>query len=110
MKPNGLEIANLKDYILIELKVGINFLEIMRGIASLFTMSAYQEKSDIWVLANGNADFLYSDLHAIKSFAYEHYPETTKVQKTAIVIETELQRELANEYAKICEDGDGPRC
>lgn len=76
----------------------------MKGILTLFTMPAYQEKSDIWLLPNGHADFLDSNIHKIKSIAEKHYPETATTQKPAIVIETELQRELANEYARLGED------
>lgn len=76
----------------------------MKGIVSLVTMSAYQEKSDIWISPNGKADFLYSDLHEIKRFINEHYPKTAKAQKTAIVIETDPKRELAIEYAKTGKD------
>ena len=101
MKQNGIEITNKKCYILVETTDGTNFGDIMKGIVNLFTMSAYQEKNDLWLSRNGHPDFLYSDLHEIKNFADEHYPKTATAQKTAIVVETELQRELANEYAQI---------
>ena len=104
MKQNGIEIKNKKSYILIEPPDGTNFWDIMKGIVTLFTMPAYQEKNDIWVIRNGHPDFLCSDLHEIKNFADEHYPKTAKARKTAIVVETELQRELANEYAQISKD------
>ncbi len=104
MKQNGIEITNKKCYILVETTDGTNFGDIMKGIVNLFTMSAYQEKNDLWLSRNGHPDFLYSDLHEIKNFADEHYPKTATAQKTTVVVETELQRELANEYAQIGKD------
>lgn len=75
MRQNGLEITNKENYLLIEPPEGINFFEIMKGIVTLFTMSAYQENGDIWIFRKGHPDLLYSDLHEIKRFADKHYPE-----------------------------------
>jgi hypothetical protein len=94
-------ISNLGKYILVEPPEGINFLEIMKGIVELFTMSAYHEKNDIWVFKMGHVDLLYSDIHEIKKFVDEHYPKTATARKTAIVVDANLQQKLATEYRQI---------
>ena len=101
MEKHRLKISNLENYILVEPPEGLDFLEILKGIAELFTSSAYREKNDIWVFKMGHVNLLYSDLHEIRKFSQEHYPKSATARKTAIVVEANLQRNLTTEYSQI---------
>ena len=100
----GLEIKNLKNYILVQANKSVIFFDIIRSIAKLFTMNAYQEKNDIWVFGNGDVNCLYSDLHEIKNFIKEHYPRKATSRKTAVVANNHRQLELVKDYIPIFED------
>ena len=99
-----LEIITKKNYLLVKPPKGINFWEILIGFSKLLSMPEFQDKNDLWIFRDGNIDFQYSDLDKIKDFAQKYYPKNNNGKKTAIVVETVLQRSLAELYAEIGKD------
>jgi len=100
----GFEIKNLENYILVQANGMVIFFDIIRSIAKLFTMNAYQEKNDIWVFQNGDVNCLFSDLHEIKNFIKENYPKKAIPRKTAVVAKNHRQLELVKDYVPIFKD------
>ena len=99
-----LKITTRENYILVEPSKGVDFLEILAGIAKLLSMPEFQDKNDIWVFREGKMDIAYSDLFKIREYVKINIPKYSKEKETAIVVETGMQRSLAELYAKIEED------
>lgn len=93
-----------KDYILIEPKEGTDFREIQRGVARLFYVKRIPEQNRIWVFRKGPENLSYDDLNKLKSIIKENYPEDARINKTAIVVESDLQTNLAESFIKIAAD------
>ena len=100
----GLKITTRENYILVEPSKGVDFLEILAGISKLLSMPEFKDRNDIWVFREGKMDIAYSDLYKIKEYVKINFPKTHRGRKTAIVVETGMQRSLAELYAKI--EGD----
>ena len=98
------EINIKKDYILIEPKAGTDYSEIKRGVARLFYIHEIPEKNRIWVFHKGPEKFSYDDLHKLRDIIRENYPNGHKINKTAIVIESEFQSSMAESFAQIAKD------
>ena len=92
------------DYVLIEPKEGTDFREIQRGVARLFYVEGIPRQNRIWVFREGPENLSYDDLNKLKAVIKENYPESTKVNKTAIVVESGLQTALAESFTKIAAD------
>ena len=92
------------DYILIEPKEGTDFREIQRGVARLFYVKGIPQQNRIWVFRQGPENLSYDDLNKLKANIKENYPESTKINKTAIVVESGLQTALAESFTKIAAD------
>ena len=100
----GLNITTRDVYILVEPSKGINFLEVLHGLAKLLSMPEFQNRNDIWVFRDGKMDITYADLYKIKEYVIKNFPRTSHVRKTAIVVETGLQKSLVELYAKMEEE------
>ena len=100
----GLKITTRENYILVEPSKGVDFLEILAGISKLLSMPEFKDRNDIWVFREGKMDIAYSDLFKIREYVKINIPKYSKEKKTAIVVETGMQRSLAELYAKIEED------
>jgi hypothetical protein len=98
------EITIKKDYILIEPKKGTDYSEIHRGVARLFYVDEIPEKNRIWVFREGPEKFPYDDLHKLKDIIKENYPNGHKINKTAIVIESEFQSSMAESFKQVAKD------
>ena len=98
------EITIKKDYILIEPKKGTDYSEIQRGVARLFYVNEIPEKNRIWVFREGPEKFSYDDLHKLRDIIKENYPNDHKIDKTAIVIESEFQSSMAESFRQITKD------
>ncbi len=92
------------DYILIEPKKGIDFREIQQGIARLFYVKGIPEQNRIWVFRQGPQNLSYDDLHKLKNIIKEYYPKDSRINKTALVVESGAQSDLAEAFAKITTD------
>ena len=99
-----MRITTKKKYMLVEPSKGMKFLEIMEGIAKLFSMPEFKDKNDIWVFREGQIELVYNDLYKIKDSAEKLYPKGTRGKKTAIVAETGVQQSLAILYCDISKD------
>ena len=98
------EITIKKDYILIEPKEGTDYSEIKRGVARLFYANKIPEKNRIWVFREGPEKFSYDDLHKLRDIVKENYPNDHKINKTAIVIESEFQSSMAQSFKQVAKD------
>ena len=98
------EITIKKDYILIEPKAGIDLREIQQGVARLFYVKEIPEQNRIWVFREGPKNLSYDDLPRLKDIIKENYPENSRINKTALVVESEAQSKLAVAFTKIAED------
>lgn len=94
-----IEVIIEENYILIKPPSIINLSNILNCISILFSIPEFQEKNDIWLLSEGHIDILYSDLEKIKNVAETNFPKYAKRGKTAIVVNNDLQYNLAVLYA-----------
>ena len=93
-----------ENYILIEPKEGLDFREIQQGVARLFYVEGIPRQNRIWVFREGPQNLAYDDLQKLKDVIKEHYPEDARINKTAIVVESESQSSLAEAFTKIAGD------
>ncbi len=98
------EITIKADYILIEPKEGIDLREIKQGIARLFYVKGIPEQNRIWVFRPGPQNLSYADLPKLKDIIKENYPKDSRINKTALVVESGAQSDLADAFAKITAD------
>jgi len=105
MKPDlmnsGIEIIAEKGYILVIPATGINFWEIFITVGKLIPMPEFADMDDIWVFREGSVDFVDSDFHKLKDFGTQYCPENAKGRKTAIVVASGFQHDLAKRYVDI---------
>ena len=98
------EITIKRDYILIEPKAGVDLREIQQGVARLFYVKGIPEQNRIWVFPEGPLNVSYDDLHRLKKITKENYPENSRINKTALVVQPGAQSDLAEAFAEIAED------
>ena len=98
------EITIKKDYILIEPKEGTDYSEIQRGVARLFYVDEIPEKNRIWAFREGPEKFSNDDLYKLRDIIKENYPNDHKIDKTAIVIESEFQSNMAESFRQVAKD------
>jgi hypothetical protein len=98
------KITNKKDYILIEPKEGTDYSEIQRAVGRLFYVDEIPEKNRIWIFREGPEKFSYDNLHKLRDIIKENYPKDHKINKTAIVIESEFQSSMAESFSQIAKD------
>ena len=99
-----LTITNKDDYILVESSTGMDYWEIVEGIAKIFTMPEFKSKNDIWVFREGQFKLTFADLNKIKELAGNNYPKDSNGSRTAIVAETGMQHSLAIMYSEMGKD------
>ena len=97
----GLKITTRDAYILVEPSKGIDFLEVLHGLSKLLSMPEFRDRNDVWVFCDGKMDITYADLYKIKEYVIKNFPQTSRVRKTAIVVETGMQKSIAELYAKM---------
>jgi hypothetical protein len=93
-----------ENYILVEPKEGLDFREIQQGVARLFYVEGIPEQNRIWVFREGPQNLSYDDLQRLRDVIKENYPEDARINKTAIVVESGTQADLAEAFTKIAED------
>ena len=98
------QITIKKDYILVEPKEGFDFREIQQGVARLFYVKGIPEQNRIWIFREGPQHLSVDDLDRLKSLVKEYYPADAQIRKTAIVVETDLQKEFVDSFIKIAHD------
>jgi hypothetical protein len=98
------QITIKEDYVLVEPKEGTDFWEIQRGVARLFYADRIPEKNRIWVFREGPQKLSGDDLHKLGEIIKENYPSDAKINKTAIVVASEMQSSMAESFAQIGED------
>lgn len=98
------QITIKKDYILIEPKDGFDFREIKQGVARLFYVKGIPEQNRIWIFREGPENLTVDDLNRLKTLVKEYYPADANIRKTAIVVETGQQANLAEAFINIAKD------
>jgi len=93
-----------ENYILVEPKEGIDLREIQQGVARLFYVKGIPEQNRIWVFRAGPQTLSLDDLPKLRDVIKENYPEDARINKTAIVVESESQSSMAEAFAKIAQD------
>ena len=100
----GLTISIQEDYILVAPSTGINYWEIIESIGKLMGMDGCQVKNVIWEFCDGPVKIAYDDLYRIKNVINKYSSKYAKQNKTAIVVATGFQLEMAHCFAKISKD------
>jgi len=90
-------------YILVEPEKGTDYREIQRGVARLFYSDRIPAKNRIWIFREGPEEFSDDDLLKLKAVIKDNYPADAKVNRTAIVVASELQLFMAESFAQIAE-------
>ncbi|UCG09168.1 MAG: hypothetical protein JSV83_11150 [Desulfobacterales bacterium] len=98
------QITIKENYVLVEPKEGTDFWEILRGVARLFYADKIPEKNRIWLFREGPENLSGDDLHRLKDMIKENYPSDAKINRTAIVVASELQSSMAELFAQIAKD------
>jgi hypothetical protein len=98
------QITIKENYVLIEPQEGADFWEILRGVARLFYGDKIPEKNRIWLFRRGPGNLSGDDLHKLKDIITEIYPSEAKIEKTAIVVASELQSSMAELFTRIAQD------
>jgi len=93
-----------ENYILVEPKEGIDLREIQQGVARLFYVEGIPEQNRIWVFREGPQTLSLDDLPKLRDVIKENYPEDARINKTAIVVESESQSSMAEAFTKIAQD------
>jgi hypothetical protein len=93
-----------EDYILVEPAEGTDLREIRKGLARLFYVEGIPRQNRIWVFREGPWNLSRDDLPKLRDIIEENYPSDASVNKTAIVVESEAQSELAEAFTKIAEN------
>ena len=112
IKANSIEVSQRmspeftikNDYILIEPKEGIDLREIQQGVARLLYVKGIPEQNRIWVFREGPQNLSFDDLPRLKEIIKENYPTDARINKTAIVVESDTQSDLAVAFTKIAKD------
>lgn len=100
----SLDITIKKDYILVEPKEGADFREIRRGIARLIYVPQVPDKNDIWVFRKGVGKLSHDDLYKLRDIIQEIHSKDSRGNKTALVIESEVQSIMAEAFTQIAKD------
>ena len=98
------KISIKKNYVLIEPKAGTDLREIQQGLARLYYVKGIPEQNRIWVFREGPQKLSLDDLQNLRVLIKEYYPSDAKINKTAIVVESGEQSDLAKAFIKIAKD------
>jgi hypothetical protein len=93
-----------EDYILVQPKKGTDLREIQQGVARLFYVKGIPRQNRIWLFREGPQNLSLDDLPRLRDIIKENYPRDARINKTAIVVESGPQSDLADEFAKMAED------
>jgi hypothetical protein len=93
-----------ENYILVEPKEGIDLREIQQGVARLFYVKGIPKQNRIWVFREGPQNLSLDDLPLLRDVIKENYPKGARINKTAIVVESESQSTIAKAFTKFAED------
>lgn len=104
MEKMGIKISLQEAYILVEPPRGINYWDLLEGLAKIVNLAEYGEKNDIWIFREGPVMLVEEDLYKLKDLIKEHYPKNVKRNKTALVFETGLRFSLAEHYVEIVKE------
>ena len=100
----GIEISIKDDYILVEPPKGVIYWDILEGLTKIYSLVRDIDKNDIWVFRDGPVILVYEDLFKIRDLICEHYPTNVRRNKTALVVETGIQLDLAENFAEIADE------
>lgn len=99
-----LKITFKKNFIILEPEAGTDFRQIRSGLARLYYVPGLPEKNRIWLFRDGPENITDEDLQGLRDFIKENYPSDAKLNKTAIVIESEFQASMASAFKRLIAD------
>ena len=67
-------------------------------------MEGIPEQNRIWVFRKGPQNVSQDDLFRLKEIIKENYPPNSRINKTAIVVESDRQTSLAESFIEIAGD------
>lgn len=100
----ALKITFKKNYIILEPEAGTDFRQIRSSLARLYYLPGLPEKNRVWVFRDGPENITDLDLKTLRDFIEENYPPDAKLNKTAIVIESEFQANMASAFKRLLAD------
>ena len=100
----SLKITFKKNFIILEPEAGTDFRQIRAGLARLYYVPGLPDKNRIWLLRDGPENISEEELHGLKDFIKENYPQNANMNKTAIVIESEFQANMAAAFKRLLND------
>lgn len=100
----ALKITFKKNYFILEPEAGTDFRQIRSGLARLYYVPGFPEKNRIWLFRDGPENITDQDLESLRDFIQENYPLGAKQNKTAIVIESEFQANMASALKRLLAD------
>lgn len=100
----ALKITFKKDFIILEPEAGTDFRQIRAGLARLYYLPGLPEKNRIWLFRDGPENIKDQDLEGLRDFIKENYPPDASLNKTAIVIESEFQANMASAFKRLVAD------
>ena len=97
----ALKITFKKNFIILEPEAGTDFRQIRSGLARLYYVPGLPEKNRIWLFRDGPENVTGEDLESLRDFIQENYPPDAQLNKTAIVIESEFQANMASAFKQL---------
>lgn len=67
----------------------------------MFYADGIPQQNRIWIFREGRKNLTTDDLYKLKEIIKENYPKNAGIHKTALVVETDLQKSLAETFIKI---------
>ena len=100
----SLKITFRKNYIILEPEAGTDFRQIRAGLARLYYVPGLPDKNRIWIFRDGPENITDEELQGLRDFIKENYPQGANLNKTAIVIQSEFQANMAAAFKRLLSD------
>ena len=99
-----LKITFKKNFIILEPEAGTDFRQIRSALARLYYVPGLPDKNRIWILRDGPENISEEELRGLRDFIKENYPPDAGMNKTAIVIESKFQANMAAAFKRLLAD------
>lgn len=99
-----LKITFKKNFIILEPEAGTDFRQIRAALARLYYVPGLPDKNRIWLLRDGPENITDEELIGLKEFIRQNYPPEANMNKTAIVIESAFQANMAAAFKGLLAD------
>ena len=99
-----LKITFKDNFIILEPELGTNFRQIRAALARLYYVPGLPDKNRIWLLRDGPENISEDELQGLKEFIQENYPPEANLKKTAIVVDSNFQADMAAAFKQLVAD------